>query len=129
MTLKEYIFNSSLTLSELIFEIFKKYFKGKVNSVRRVDLLYYLNNYRWISYHIPKFTDREMRQAYEDLPICGSSKGLYLPETQQEIDEQIALHIKKIRSYVRKIKVLKQYKIESDPIQKDLFYGGTNDQH
>jgi len=119
-----------MTLSEWIFGYFDKHFRGKSSSIKRKDLLHIIN-FASINAGIDslKFTDREMRTAYEDLPICGSSKGLYLPETQQEINEQIALHIKKIRSYVRKIKVLKQYKIESDPIQKDLFYGGINDQH
>jgi len=119
-----------MTMKEQIFFLFEKHYTGKDNAVKRMTLIKEINYpgmKMW--YGQPYVTDREMRQAYEDLPICGSSKGLYLPETQQEINEQIALHIKKIRSYVRKIKVLKQYKIESDPIQKDLFYGGINDQH
>ena len=60
-------------------------------------------------------------EAIEDLPICGSSKGLYLPETKAEIDEQICLHMKKVYSYWRKIKVLRDYKIDSDSVQKNLF--------
>ena len=113
-----------MTLREYIFNRFKIKYTGKDNSIKRIDLL---NEISW--YGEPYVTDREMRLAYEDLPICGSSKGLYLPETQQEIDEQIKLHQKKIMSYWRKIKVLKKYKIESDPIQKELFYGGINDQY
>ena len=104
-----------MTLKEYVFELFRLNYSGKKRSITRFFLLHRV----WVYYgHI---TDREMRAAYEDLPICGTSKGLYLPETQTEIDEQIALHIKKIRAYVKKIKVLKRYKIESDPTQKELF--------
>ena len=102
-----------MTLKEHILWIFETFHKGKNHPLRRVDLLYDLRNHQ--------ITDREMRQAYEDLPVCGSSRGLYLPETQAEIDEQIELHMKKVYAYWRKIKILREYKIESDPIQKDLF--------
>jgi len=104
-----------MELKEFIFELFKHNYCGKTRAVTRFFLLHRL----WAYYeHI---TDREMRTAYEDLPICGSSKGLYLPETQAEIDEQIKLHWKKIYSYFRKIDVLQHYHIESDPIQRKLF--------
>ena len=89
---------------------------GKNKAIKIRDLLLHLQNF-----NDDGVTEREMRAAYEDLPICGSSKGLYLPETQAEIDEQVELHKKKIISYWRKIKVLKKYKIESDSIQKELF--------
>jgi len=111
-----------MTLKEYIFEIFKLSFCGKRNPVKRPKLLNMIN-YTAHLHDFPslKFTDREMRQAYEDLPICGSSKGLYLPETQAEIDEQIELHWKKIYSYFRKIDVLRHYHIESDSVQRKLF--------
>ena len=78
MTLK------GMTLRGFIFMQFKYYYHGKGRPIRRATLL-------WKTTIEPEFrgtTDREMRQAYEDLPICGSSKGLYLPETKGEIDEQ-----------------------------------------
>ena len=115
-----------MTLKEYIFREFTCNGRGVNSPIKRIELLGRVRDYHWGGLDV---TDREMRQAYEDLPICGSSKGLYLPETQQEIDEQIKLHQKKIMSYWRKIKVLKKYKIESDPIQKELFYGGINDQY
>ena len=77
-----------------------------------------------LKYIIPEFndlTDREMRKAYEGLPVCGGNDGLFLPRTEGEINDQIELHKKKIKAYARKIKALKQYKIPSDPIQKELF--------
>ena len=104
-----------MELKEFIFELFKNSYHGKPRAVTRFFLLHRL----WAYYG--HMTDREMRQAYEDLPICESSKGLYLPETQAEIDEQIALHKKKIRAYAMKIKILKRYKISTDSVQKELF--------
>ena len=103
-----------VSLSDWIFQLFKNYYRGRHHPIKRAELLYHVCQQS-------QTTDREMRQAYEDLPICGSSRGLYLPETKAEIDEQIALHMKKIYSYFRKIKVLRQYKIESDAVQKELF--------
>jgi len=104
-----------MELKEFIFELFKHNYCGKTRAVTRFFLLHRL----WAYYeHI---TDREMRQAYEDLPICGSSNGLYLPETQAEIDEQIEIHRKKIRAYAMKIKILKRYKISTDSVQRELF--------
>ena len=78
-----------MTLKEYIFSRFWLYYKGKTHSVKRPDLLFSVKHeHNW------DVTDREMRQAYEDLPICGSSQGLYLPETKAEIDEQVKLHYK-----------------------------------
>ena len=111
-----------MILKEFIFDVFRVYYKGKRNAITRPKLLFLLNSTAIIArLDIMKFTDREMRAAYEDLPICGSSKGLYLPETQAEIDEQIELHWKKIYSYFRKIDVLRHYHIESDSVQRKLF--------
>ena len=105
-----------MTLKEYIFKRLRLFHAGKAHPINRQNLLFFVRNeYEW------EATDREMRAAYEDLPICGSSKGLYLPETQAEIDEQVEIHKKKIMSYWRKVKILKRYKVESDSIQKELF--------
>ena len=114
-----------MTLKEYIFERFKGYNMGKRNSITRQELNYKINSSSVLEFlygeSFGKITDREMRAAYEDLPVCGGSQGLYLPETQAEIDEQIELHKKKIRAYAMKIKVLKRYKISTDSVQKELF--------
>ena len=107
-----------MTLKEYLLWRFKQYHTGKKRSVKRIELL---GLTKYANTDNRAITDREMRQAYEDLPICGGLQGLYLPETQDEIDEQIELHMKKVYAYWRKIKILREYKIESDPIQKDLF--------
>ena len=103
-----------MTLKEVIFERFKMSHYGKKRAIKIRDLLFDIQEL-W------DYSEREMRAAYEDLPICGSSKGLYLPETQVEIDEQVLLHRKKIIAYAKKIKVLKRYKISTDSVQKELF--------
>lgn len=107
-----------MTLKEYLFELFKFNYSGKARATTRFFLLNRIASY----YPDGRFvTDREMRQAYEDLPICGSSKGLYLVETEEERKNQIKLHWSKIYAYFRKIDVLENYQIESDPIQKELF--------
>jgi len=106
-----------MTLKEYIFELFKVRHRGKENSIKIINLWYFLNSQEQLDY----VNSREMRIAYEDLPICGSSKGLYLPETKAEIDEQIKLHWSKIYAYFRKIDILEHYHIESDSVQKELF--------
>lgn len=109
-----------MTLKEYIFYLFKTFYRGKTHSVKRESLLGHIE-------YTFDVTDREMRHAYEDLPICGGSQGLYLPETKEEIDEQIALHWSKIYAYFRKIDTLENYHIESDPVQKELFEEGNHD--
>ena len=104
-----------MTLKEYVFDTFENYHRGKDYPTKRRELL------RLLQLQDGSTTDREMRQAYEDLPICGSPKGLYLPETKDEIDEQISLHMKKVYAYWRKIKILREYKIPSDSVQKNLF--------
>ena len=108
-----------MTLKEDLFELFQRYHKGKQGAIKIRDLVLSINLCLAPEYW--QYKEREVRQGYEDLPICGSSRGLYLPETQDEIDEQIELHMKKVYAYWRKIKILREYKIKSDPIQKDLF--------
>ena len=75
-----------MTLKEAIFERFKMSHYGKKRAIKIRDLLFDIQEL-W------DYSEREMRAAYEDLPICGSSKGLYLPETQVEIDEQVSKFI------------------------------------
>ena len=93
--------------------------KGKVNAIKRQDLLHRLRNIFWLE-HRPLISDREMRAEYEDLPMCGNVNGLYFPATVKEIQEQISLNIKKIRAYNRKNKILKKYKMGSEPEQLRL---------
>jgi len=105
-----------MTLKEYILKRFRLFHTGKPHPITRYNLLFFIKNE-----HDWNISDREMRLAYEDLPICGSSKGLYLPETKAEIDEQIKLHWSKIYAYFRKIDILEHYHIESDSVQKELF--------
>ncbi len=109
-------------LKEYIFNIFRIRFCGKKNSVKRMHLLEIINETAMMhNVSNMKFTDREMRVAYEGLAVCSSPKGLYLLKTEEERREQIALRMKLIYAHFRKIKVLREYKIDSDSVQKNLF--------
>lgn len=109
-------------LKEWIFDIFRVHHKGKDKTITRAKLLYLLNTTATTAgISLLTFTDREMRQGYEGLAVCSSPKGLYLLKTEDERREQIALRMKLIYAHFRKIKVLRNYKIESDSEQKELF--------
>ena len=105
-----------MTLKEYILWMFKQWYSGKGRSIKRSALL------ELIQYKIDRNTaDREMRQAYEGLAVCSSPKGLYLLKTEEERREQIALRMKLIYAHFRKIRVLREYRIELDSVQKNLF--------
>ncbi|HEC64518.1 MAG TPA: hypothetical protein ENI23_04420 [bacterium] len=111
-----------MTLKEWIFNIFRIRFCGKKSPIKRAQLLDIMNEVAIIN-NVPsmKFTDREMRVAYEGLAVCSSSKGLYLLKTEEERREQIALRMSLIYAHFRKIKIFREYKIDSDSVQKELF--------
>ena len=90
--------------------------RGKAQAIKRPELL---DDIRQIIN--PDMDDREMREHYEPLPLCGDNSGLYLPATEKEKERQIEIHKKKIRAYARKNKNLKQYQIPSEPVQGRLF--------
>lgn len=96
--------------------LFEMRHKGKENAIKRRDLLLYVQGLLWFD-----LTDREMRQSYENLPVCGDNAGLYFPCSEQECDRQIELIEKKIRAYWRKRKVLKKYRLNGQPKQMGLF--------
>ena len=111
-----------MTLKEYLLWIFEDYYKGKSHSIKRAALLKTINLIANVqNFPSLKCTDREMRQGYEGLAVCSSPKGLYLLKTETERNEQIALRMKLIYAHFRKIKVLREYKIESDSVQKNLF--------
>ena len=100
--------------------IFEYSHKGKDHPIKIIDLCLKINNYEpdpeeW------EFPERDIRKSYEDEAVCGGNTGLYLLKTEDERNEQIALHWSKIYAYFRKIDILENYHIGSDPIQKELF--------
>ena len=94
---------------------FEQYHRGKDNAIKRKRLLMLLKQ------DIPDIDDREMRLMYESLPVCGDTAGLYFPASETEREQQIELNRKKIRAYAMKIKILKRYRINGEPIQRGLF--------
>jgi hypothetical protein len=71
-----------MTISELILAYLRSYHWGKGNALPRAELLLYL----WQVYD-PELTDRQMRRAYEDLPICSCADGLFIPASAAEVDK------------------------------------------
>lgn len=104
-----------MTLFEkYLLSLFKWRYTGKDNAIKIRDL------FTVVSYDY-KTEHRKMRQGYEGLAVCSSPNGLYLLETEDERREQIALRMKLIYAHFKKIRVLREYKIESDSVQKNLF--------
>jgi hypothetical protein len=103
-------------LTGIIREKFEVYHRGRDNAIKRFELLEYLQ-----TFIDPKTDEREMREGYESLPLCGDRSGLYLPASDEERESQIECNKKKIRAYAKEIKSLKRYQIPTDPIQKELF--------
>ena len=109
-----------MTLKEYVLSVFKCSFSGKEHPIKIIDLCLTVND----GEPDPEFWDhpeRKVRESYEGLAVCSSPKGLYLLKTETERNEQIALRMKLIYAHFRKIKVLREYKIESDSVQKNLF--------
>lgn len=92
--------------------LFEACHKGKGSAIKRRSLLLYLQR------HVdPDIGDREMRENYEGLPMCGDEAGLYFPRTEKERRRQVEIIEKKIRSYWRKRKVLNRYSLNGDHTQ------------
>ena len=78
-----------MNLSEIILDKIKRDHRGKENAIKRKDLLLYCNFPRP---HHPPFlfgviTDRELRNAYCQLPVISSEAGIFWPIRQSELDE------------------------------------------
>jgi len=70
-----------MQLSEMILKKLQ-FHRGKERALARCDLLAYL---RQIA--DPGLSDRWMRRAYENLPICACADGLFIPAEKGEVDE------------------------------------------
>jgi len=70
-----------MNLSELILFKIKRDHRGKENAIKRGDLLEHI--YRVFG----KVTDRELRNAYCQLPVISSEAGIFWPIRQSELDE------------------------------------------
>ncbi len=107
-----------MTLKEYIFREFTRNGTGKNKPIKRNVLLRRIKLFFFTEFSV---SDREMRVAYEGLAVCSSRDGLYLLKTEDERREQVALRMKLIFAHFRKIKILREYKIDSDSVQKNLF--------
>ena len=71
-----------MNLSEIILEKIKKDHRGKENAIKRGELLEYVH---WV--FDATVTDRELRNAYCQLPVISSEAGIFWPIRQSELDE------------------------------------------
>jgi len=69
---------TDLQLSKLILEKIRHYHKGKVNAIKRADLLSYCQIFDL------DLEDRHFRNIYVKLPIATCSQGLFWPMTIEE---------------------------------------------
>ena len=106
-----------MSLTAEIRKRFERSHRGQDNAIKRKDLLYALRHIK------PDLDDREMREEYELLPMCGGRDGLYFPLTDVEKAKQMEVCIKKIKAYHRKYKILKRYRVNGEPVQGELPYG------
>jgi len=104
-----------VSLTEYIDWLFDNYYRGKANAIKRRSLLWHLQMID------PSITDREMRLAYESLPICGGPEGLYYPLTEDERERQIEVNNKKRDSFDDKNDILRTYRLNGEPVQGRLF--------
>ena len=90
--------------------------RGKRNAIKRPALL------EIVRHHFDeKISKRILSKAYEDLPLCGMTEGLYWPETEEEREHQISRNLSWIQVLYTKNKNLKKLNIPPQPIQPDLF--------
>jgi hypothetical protein len=61
---------------------------GRENAVPRKNIRNFLRTLK------PKLNDRDMREIYTECPVCSCRKGLYLPETHEEVEECYAYLLK-----------------------------------
>lgn len=68
-------------LSRLLMEMLQKTARGRDNAIPREEILRYLRLFKH------DLDDRACRKIYTSLPVCSCEKGLFLPETSDEVME------------------------------------------
>ena len=71
----------NINLSRLLMEMLQKTARGKHNAIPREEILRYLRLFKH------DLDGRACRKIYTSLPICSCEKGLFLPETSDEVLE------------------------------------------
>jgi len=90
--------------------------RGRSNPILRAELLDYLRQLE--GEHI---SDRDMRRAYEMLPMCECKEGLYFPGALMEKKKQVDINYKKAMALLRKNRIIEEYQIPVGPVQGRLF--------
>jgi hypothetical protein len=66
-------------LDDRIMDILRREARGAANAMTRDKLMRLL---AW-----PGLTDRGLRDTYSRLPVCASERGLFIPQTPEELEE------------------------------------------
>lgn len=106
-----------MTLKDLIVDLINARHRGRENAIRRRKLLLYCRQFD------PELTDRELRRIVEDLPqICTGSKGYFMPESYEEVEDTVEYLRKKALAMLRRAKKIRlYYRALSDSGQMRLF--------
>lgn len=107
-------------LSRLLMEMLQKVARGKDNVITRDEVLRHLQVFKH------DLDDRGCRKIYASLPICTCEKGLFLPETSDEVLEFKAYLTKKSGPFVadNRVRIVFAFRPELAPAhgeQMELF--------
>jgi len=104
-----------------IIEIYKEKHLGKENAITRTE---FKHRYLW---RMPYFTDRQLRQAYSQLPIVTCEKGGFYPIRPSEIEEFREYMWKKAIPHFERFNRVRDAhypELTGDIDQLELFYRG-----
>jgi len=103
--------------SDLILSHLRTYHRGKARAITREDLRRYLQDIGCF------LSDRDLREAYAELPVCTCSAGIFYPETAAELLEfREYLRAKALPCFVRWQRVAQAHPDLIDQQQGDLFH-------
>jgi len=88
-------------LSEIILKKLQ-FHRGEKQAIPRRELLDYLHQVA-----DPELSDRWMRRTYENLPICASQYGLFIPVSRAEVEAYEKYLSKKIAPWKVREKIIR----------------------
>lgn len=112
-----------MNLSGIILEKIKAHHRGKEKAITRKELLRYCNLHEdklipWFD----DFTDRQLRNAYCQLPVISCNAGIFWPIRKEELDEFEEYCRKKALPLFTRVKMVMEKHRDLRPgIQKELW--------
>lgn len=118
-----------MNLSEVILDKIKRDHQGKENAITRKDLLRYCKSYAYRQYphdlrSIYGISDRQLRNAYCQLPVISSAVGIFWPTRQSELNEFEEYCRKKALPLFNRVKMVMEKHKDlrvGEYVQKELF--------